>query len=140
MKKVTLLFAKRLSEVIKTDEEWRGLPLLKYGLALVNYVVEMGATYHPFNIPKPTFPIVCPTSMSQGLLTPFPESPDLATVARHYQRAGRIEAQLYVGTIDVVLGVDISFFPKGKGEPILVLRGGVDSMGARLLEITKATC
>lgn len=135
MKKVSILFDRKLQQLLANDKEFKGLPVFRYALTIVNFITELSATGI---VPKPLFPMLnCDFNIPETIRLTDSE---LALFVEAYKASGRIEAQIYPGTVDVCLGVLISFYPKGKGDlPLLIISAGADSMAVRRFSVVEPT-
>ncbi len=130
--KITTVFSKRLDQLLQEDEKFRDLPILRHALSLTQYVVEMGTTQR---VPNPTSPVLCPKWSQSRALFLQGMTGYVSNVIDAYRQASRVEFQIYVGRIEVVLGIGVRFYLKGKGDPFFFMTGAVDSDGIRKLEV-----
>lgn len=109
-----------------------------YGL--IAHVHQVGMTG---KASKPLVPVVGTDTNNCVLLGvengPVPVSPQfqealIQLLHETYNLSHRMEVQVFTGVVDVCLAVNFLFYKTGKGNvPILILEGGVDSTGIRLL-------
>jgi hypothetical protein len=127
MKKVSILFDKKLQRLLATDAEFKKILTFRHALAITSFVVEVAATGV---CRQPNFPVLngdfeVPETIR---LTPS----ELALLTRAYKSAGRIEVWIVPGAVEVCLALDITFYGQGKGTPkLLEIFAGVDSMAVR---------
>ena len=130
MKKVSVSYDKKLQQLIENDKDFAKLPLIRYVWAVIGYIIELASTgiWQEFH-KLPVF-----SAQNGTLFKPTKDEVDLLVHA--YKGAGRIEAFVKPGTVDVCLGLDIMFLPKGQsGKPILIIHCAMEPSAIRKLEI-----
>lgn len=135
MKKVTTVFDKQLQKLLATDEEFKRIPVLRHALAITNFVVELSATGI---VPPPQFPILnCDFNVPEAIRLTDSE---LKLFVEAYKSAGRIQAYIQPGSIDMCLIVNIIFYGPGQGNSqILFVHAGADSMAVRKFNVDRPT-
>ncbi|MDE2037733.1 MAG: hypothetical protein KGI69_00715 [Patescibacteria group bacterium] len=135
MKKVIITFDKQLQKQLATDEEFKQIPVLRYALAITNFIVELSATGI---VPPPQFPILNSDSDVPEAVR-LTES-GLKMFVAAYKLAGRIEVHIQPSIVAVCLIVEVLFCSKGRGNsPILVIKAGADSMAIRKFLVHRPT-
>ncbi|KKP86969.1 MAG: hypothetical protein UR90_C0016G0006 [Parcubacteria group bacterium GW2011_GWC1_35_8] len=123
MKKVTKFHDKRLQFLLKRDDEFRKTKMFHYANKLVDCVVELVEVGHaPIHFP-----------IAGAVVIPLGES-NRKVFDEVREKASRAEAQMGPGVADACIFVVITFFGN-KNNPLLSLFGGVDSDGARKLDV-----
>lgn len=131
MKKVTIVFDKRLQGLLTGDDDFKQSPLLGYAMAVTNFVVETAATgiLHPpqFPVLNGDFEVPEAIRLTKSELGLFTEA---------YRMAGRIESYIQPGRTSPCLGIETRFYSKGRGHTlILQINATVDSMAARRFSV-----